>query len=244
MLLIFGGLAQNEVMYQGMSISEDCGRFAPLLNAKLYPKDKLNSIFLINNCGVQLMNELWMYNIKDDEWYYTKPHIEAVDKQKVQAIPQARAYHTATYVEKIDYNLQEAKRIMRKYMYIYGGFSIYCQNACNDFWMFEIAYASQRFYPFRNQFADWNRGNRWTQIYSASSSTPGKRLKHSTVVNDDFTEILLFGGIEIVTEENKIKYKLRNDLWGYNINNNKWASKIAVGIKKQLRTVSKNNTLF
>lgn len=236
-LIIFGGIAMNEVLYEDISIADDCELFSPLLSQPLFPKNKLNQIFLINSCGIQLLNEIWFYEIATDTWYYTKPHIDDVDEQDTQAIPQARAFHTAVYIEQLDYNLQEDKRIKRKYMYVYGGYSIYCQNACEDFWKFEIAYGPQRYYPMTNSYSDWNRGNRWTQIYSASTSTPGKRLKHSMVVLDDYSEIILFGGIEVKTSESTT-YTIKNDLWGYDISGNKWSYKISMGVKKQTRSVS------
>lgn len=205
----------------------------------LFPRDKLSSLFLINNCGVQLLNEIWMYEIKNDVWYFVKPHIESLEKQKSQAIPQARMYHSALYIQREDFNLRQEKRILRKFMYVYGGFSIYCQNACGDFWQFEIAYAPQRYYP-NNNAQDWNRGNRWTQIYPSSNVSPGKRFRHCAVAVEDYKTIFLFGGIEIVQTETGTKYEFKNDLFSYDVFSNRWTRKFALGIKKQFRSVRIN----
>lgn len=235
-ILYFGGASQIEVETLNKKISDDCNSFESLKSIPLEPKEKLNSLFLISNCGIQILNDIWLYIITEDKWFYLKPHIEELGKQKTQQIPQSRMYHTSVYLEKEDYNLMVNKRIIRKYMYVYGGFSVYCQNACDDFWYFEIAYGPQRYYPYKNT-DDWNRGNRWTQIYSSSSNTPGKRLKHSMVIDENMSFIYLFGGIKITQDKQKISYELTNDLWSYDVTNNKWSLRNSLGISNLTRSV-------
>ena len=240
LLLVFGGSNQIYVEEQEVNISDNCTAFDYLKKEPLEPIQKLNSLFLLNNCGILLLNDIWIYQVAKDEWFYLKPHIIELGKQKSQQIPQARMYHSAIYVERIDFNLMIEKRIVRKYMYIYGGFSLYCQNACDDFWNFEIAYAPQRYYPMNNgdnNSDNWKRGNKWTQIYSASSSNPGKRLKHSMVTDNEMNFAYLFGGVYVSETNNGVSYQLGNDLWSYEILSNKWTSMISLGITKLTRSI-------
>jgi hypothetical protein len=50
-------------------------------------------------------------------------------------IPSARQMHVAVYVESVQSGL------LRKYMYIYGGYST-AEGVFSDFWMYEIPYAA------------------------------------------------------------------------------------------------------
>lgn len=241
LLLVFGGMLQLDIVDNYQSIIADCTAYSRLNKDELEPKEKLNSLFLINNCGVQVLNDIWFYQVQNDVWYYVKPHVDAVGKAKSQQIPQARVYHSAVYLERPDFNLEVNKRIIRKYMYVYGGYSVYCQNACDDFWYFEIAYGPQRYYPTKSENEDWNRGNRWTQIYSTSTLTPGKRLKHSMVIDNTSASnsiIYLFGGIFISTDSKTLIYDLRNDLWTYDMSSNKWSNKVSLAITQITRSVS------
>lgn len=50
--------------------------------------------------------------------------------------------------------------MVRKYMYIYGGFSRDCTTACFDTWRFEIPYGPYAFYP-RSLSLKFKYGNYW-----------------------------------------------------------------------------------
>lgn len=237
LLIFFGGTTQINIEFEDFSDTNDCSKFDLLKEENLYPKEKLNSLFMINNCGLQIMNDIWIYQIAKDEWYYLKPHIDPIGKQKTQQIPQARMYHSAIYIEKMDFSMPVELRIIRKYMLIYGGYSIYCQNACDDFWQFEIAYAPQRYYPNLSKNDNWNRGNRWSQIYSASYSTPGKRLKHSMIIDKEMKFAYLFGGVKISEKSDGNTYELMNDLWSYEISSNKWLLMVSLGLSNLTKRI-------
>ena len=38
--------------------------------------ENINLLYLINNCGYEMTNELWEYNIQKDSWKYLKPYID------------------------------------------------------------------------------------------------------------------------------------------------------------------------
>lgn len=237
-MLIFGGLTQNEVLIDNKNIADSCD-FNP--NYLIQSKNAMNTLFLMNNCGYEIMNELWIYNIQKNEWKYIKPFID--EKLNIQQKPTARYGHTAVYVEQIDSTYKD-DIIVRKYMYIYGGFSLYCLNACEDMWRYEISYAPQRYYPNpslymsndtnSSQPSNWNRGNFWQQIYSSSTTSPGGRLFHSMVVDSEYKYMYLFGGItvDVVGKES-----LNNDLWRYDLLLNIWERIIVQGITNIYRPV-------
>jgi len=191
--------------------------------------DLSSTQYLINNCGYEILNELWKYNIVTKIWTYIKPYINIYDLVKLQK-PQPRYGHSSVYLEIEDQTV--SPYILRKYMYVYGGFSIYCEKICDDMWVYEVAYAPQRYYP--EQSNQWDRGNIWKNIIPNTSVGPGKRMFHSIVVDSNFTSIYLFGGISV---DSNNQYILNNDLWKYDIKSNEWRRIYTQGIYQVLRPV-------
>ena len=105
---------------------------------------QINLLYLVNNCGYERSNELWTYNINRNQWNYVKPYIVSVER--TQQKPCTHFGHTAVISEKIE-TLAYNKAFTRKYMVVYGGYSLYCQHVCSDMWIYEISYGPQRFYP-------------------------------------------------------------------------------------------------
>jgi hypothetical protein len=190
----------------------------------------LNIKELVSSCGLEILNEIWAYNIKSDTWTYIKPYVDT--QNSIPQKPQPRYGHSAVYVELLDTTIP-SKPILRKYMYIYGGFSIYCDNACDDMWAYEIAYAPQRYYPQENK-EKWNRGNRWSQIYVSTVNSPGKRVHHSMVVDERSQYIYLYGGVVFDKDG---KQTLATDLWRYEIGTNTWQMLATLGIASVTRNV-------
>jgi hypothetical protein len=192
-------------------------------------------MFLANNCGLEVMNEMWQYNIKTDSWQYLKPFVDPGTPERQQK-PYARYGHASVYVEIEEKGFNTT--ILRKYMYVYGGFSIYCQNACDDMWRYEIAYAPQQYYKTPS---GWNRGNAWTKLETSSTYPPDNRIFHHMVVDSDYKYIYLFGGLNYhkYNEDGKDAYKYfaMNDLWRYSIESNIWESINAKGIDYISRNV-------
>jgi hypothetical protein len=239
-MLVFGGLAQNEVTFNETNIADQCDFKKDYLLPSNFV-DAMNTLFLINNCGYEIMNEIWAYNINKDEWRYIKPYVDS-SLLTIQQKPTSRYGHASVYVELIDDTYKD-NIILRKYMYIYGGFSLYCNNACDDMWRYEIAYAPQRYYPDPNVFLGnlkdvqsiyWNRGNIWNEVYSGNSLTPGKRMFHSMVVDSNYRYMYLFGGITVDLDGKQI---LNNDLWRFDLEFNVWDKMGVQGIKKVIRPV-------
>jgi hypothetical protein len=46
--------------------------------------------------------------------------------------------HTAVYAERYEVDELTNQNVLRKYMYIYGGFAYECIDACSDLWRYEI----------------------------------------------------------------------------------------------------------
>jgi len=193
-------------------------------------KNLTDTLYLINNCGYEILNEIWSYNIIKHKWTYIKPFVNSI-KSKVIQKPVPRYGHSSVYLEKIDTSVSPA--ILRKYMFIYGGFSQYCENLCDDIWSYEIAYAPQRYFPLSNDLSEWNRGNVWNLI-TPDSATPGKRIHHSMVVDSKYEYIYLFGGMSL---DSNNEYILNNDLWRYDIKFNNWEKIITQGILHVMRQV-------
>ena len=191
--------------------------------------NKVYIVYLLSNCGIELLNEIWAYDINKDLWYFIKPFLDL--NLKIQQKPSPRYGHSAVYIEKLDNNVLNKAVILRKYMFIYGGFSIYCENACNDFWMYEIAYAPIRYYP---NTPNASKGNIWTQIFPSTKVSPGKRIFHSMIVDSKFKYIYLYGGLSL---DNDNKYIINNDLWRYDISLNMWQKIYTMGISQITRTV-------
>ena len=120
---------------------------------------------------------------------------------------------------------------LRKYMFVYGGFSIYCENACEDLWTYEIPYAPYRYYPSNETL---HRGNVWKEIYPTDEVNPGKRIHHSMVADKNFKYIYLYGGLTIDKEG---KYKVSEDLYRYDIFLNLWSKMHSMGVSEITRTV-------
>ena len=138
------------------------------------------------------------------------------------------------YVEILDPKTPPNLNILRKYMYIHGGYSIYCQDACNDTWRYEISYGPQWMYPKSKSSNTWNRGNQWELVNDGSGVSPGNRFKHTMVVDQNNTYIYLFGGITITNGV----INFSNDLWRLNIITGLWEKKSPLGIQTVTRTVT------
>jgi hypothetical protein len=79
------------------------------------------------------------------------------------------------------------EEFVRKYLYIFGGFSYKCQTACWDLWRYEIPYFPYIMAPEGRWI---NSGNHWVQLQDDATYGPGKRWKTSMVAyqrkKDDF----------------------------------------------------------
>jgi hypothetical protein len=215
-MLVFGGVTQNQVVIYDQNIARNCSvDISDEFKNKRSEKELLDIISLMNNCGLEILNELWNYNIGKDSWTYIKPYVDI--RNNLEQKPKPRLGHVSVYVELLDTTIPN-KPFLRKYMYMYGGFSIYCEYACYDMWKYEISYAPQRFYPTDNK-SEWKRGNVWSQIYVSSTKSPGPRVYHSMVTDEKYEYIYLFGGVsyDIYNQQT-----MNNDLWRYEVKTNTW----------------------
>ena len=245
-MLIFGGLVLNNINLtiddNNYNVNTDCERvlnYINNLNLTDYSSDTyLNVLYLINNCGYEMTNELWIYNINLNKWNYLKPYVNM--ESNVQQKPYPRFGHSMVYVEQIEPSVF-GKNIKRKYIYIYGGYSLYCEHSCDDMWIYEIPFAPQRYYPDESYFTEgqtnnlWNRGNLWTQInIESTENSPGKRVHSYMVVDSNFEYIYLFGGMSL--DENE-KNTLLNDLWRFSISSKIWEQLNTLGILNVYRNI-------
>ncbi len=150
---------------------------------------------------------------------------------KLQPKPAPRYGHAAVYIEKQENIRKTGNVILRKFMFIYGGFSIYCENACEDLWMYEITFAPIRYYPYNS--VDYTIANIWTQLHPSTNKSPGKRIFHSMVVDNSMKYIYLYGGMCI---DSNNKYFINDDLWRYNIFMNVWEKVYMMGVSEIKRT--------
>ena len=209
-MLVFGGLTLNKVKFELNNIEKNvvlnCEEIIPgleqMTSEALTNEENINLLYLINNCGYEITNDLWEYNIQNDSWNYLKPHIEANSTNNsslMQQKPYPRYGHSAVYIEIAN----KHTNFLRKYLFIYGGFSIYCKHSCEDMWLYEISYGPQRFYPNITE-GKWERGNKWKKIIPINNISPGKRFLHSMTVDNKFKYIYLFGGYSVDENQKNI----------------------------------------
>ena len=247
MMLVFGGLVLNKIKFELNETEKDvvnnCNEIFESLeamNLNFSNEENLNLLYLINNCGYDLTNEIWEYNIEKDSWKFIKPYIEST--KSTQQKPYPRIGHSAVYYE-VSENSVSGINFIRKYMFIYGGYSIYCQHSCEDMWSYEISYGPQRFYPDSKYFISsseqnniWEKGNKWNRIYPVSYTAPGKRALHSMTIDSEYKYIYLFGGYS-VDEESNVNI-LKDDLWRYHIQKNTWERLNTAGIYSITRIIT------
>ena len=245
-MLVFGGLTNINVSINindsSKDISRDCEEiienYKNIDKSNMTSDQQINLLYLVNNCGYEMSNELWAYNINRNKWDYVKPFIDSVSG--TQQRPYPRFGHTAVIFEKIETSAYN-KAFTRKYMVIYGGYSLYCQHACSDMWIYEISYGPQRFYP-NSYYTDnpgtiiWERGNQWSRIYPSSDISPGPRVHHSMTIDSNFQYIYLFGGMTV--DSTTKKNVLSNDLWRYSISSNLWEQLNPVGVYQITRSIT------
>ena len=247
-MLVFGGLVLNKVKFEINGVEQDvmegCNNIIEGVNSMglndLSTEENFNLLYLINNCGYEMSNDIWEYNINKDSWTFVKPYIESTTT--TQQKPYPRYGHSAVYVE-ISNTGVNGEPFIRKYMYIYGGYSLYCQHSCEDMWSYEIAYGPQRFYPDSSYYAKtsesniiWEKGNKWNRIYPVSYNSPGKRALHAMTVDSNYTYIYLYGGYSV--DETTLSNVLMDDLWRYNIKQNTWDQLNPAGIYSITRSIT------
>jgi hypothetical protein len=114
-------------------------------------------------CGEELQNDIWKYSLKRKKWYKIKIDYNREIYQTYKA-PYTRVWHAGIYAELKDpetvMNNNTAEPLIRKYLYIYGGFSTECTSACFDTWRYEISYAPLAYYP-RSATTYIKPGNYW-----------------------------------------------------------------------------------
>ena len=78
--------------------------------------------------------------------------------------PAARMNHAGVFAALSDsetiINNNTNLPIVRKYLYIFGGFSRECTTACYDTWRYEISYGPYAYYP-RSTSNVYKTGNYW-----------------------------------------------------------------------------------
>lgn len=225
-LLVFGGSVLRNVTVNGVSLFNFCNPDTVTQAEALY------GLALSQSCGVELHNEIWRYDITDNTWTYVEPTYPPTLAN--YSFPFPRHSHAAVLVEVIRYDPSVATQVLQKFMYVYGGFALECRDACDDMWKFEIPWAAQEYYP-RPIGGFWNRGGYWEQIINEYS--PGRRMRHSMVVSNDFSKIFLFGGLG----ENN----LYGDIWRFEVSSNVWEKLIPYGISSVVRKVTTwNGTIY
>ena len=245
-MLVFGGLTNTNVTINingsNKDIVKECediiDNYKNIDKSSMTSDQQISLLYLVNNCGYEMTNELWSYNINRNKWDYVKPYIDSVEG--TQQKPYPRYGHTAVIFEKIETSVYN-RAFTRKYMLIYGGYSLYCQHSCSDMWIYEISYGPQRYYP-NSYYSEnpgtvtWETGNQWRRIYPSSDISPGPRVHHSMAIDSSNNYIYLFGGMTV--DITTLKNVLINDLWRYSITGNVWEQLNPVGIYQITRPIT------
>ena len=187
-MLVFGGMTvRNKTDADGNLLFDTCETDGETMESRTPG---------LRTCGQEFLNELWRYHIKRDVWTPIKPDYNRLEYSSFIQ-PVARYEHSAAYVEVTSQDSSTNNQILiRKFMYIYGGFSFECTTACYDLWRYEIPYGPQRFYPQPYSSSQWwNRGNHWTLMKKELVNTPGPRWRHKMVTDYNMENLFLFGGI-------------------------------------------------
>ena len=228
-MLIFGGISLINITINDGNKDEILNEIYSNCTLHEYFNDKLTSPemkligeYIANNCGNEVLNELWEYNINKHTWNYIQPIIDITLPQQQQQKPNPRYAHSSIYIEIIEDNF------LHKYMYIYGGMSLSNTEPFADMWRYEIAY-----FPKKYQHNSTNKGNIWTLLTPPDGVHPGPREHHSmtAIVQDSvYKYIYLFGGIRSESE-------ILNDLWLYDLSKATWKEIIPRGILNAYRSI-------
>jgi hypothetical protein len=124
-MIIFGGITARDIRFTDSSgvshdIYNNCEQFSDLTGEEL-PKD-------MATCGEELLNDVWIYNVLNGTWTFMKPGTNK-DYYMWPWQPSARYGHTGSYVEIVDTSVVRNSvviPVLRKYLYIYGGFAFNC----------------------------------------------------------------------------------------------------------------------
>lgn len=226
-------------------------------------------------CSEEILQDLWRYYRVRGEysgspsfaaWSYIKIG-ESGDSANLEA-PPARYNHATAYVYKENENEQMPayevdgatadEIMMRKFMYIYGGFSYDCHTACQDIWLYEIPYMAKNVPPVIA--GKQNTGNYWQNL-TKSDGGPGRRYKVSMVAyqrkqglesDRDIDLIYMFGGIKIINPTDEIQlseaekgyvldiptytsFLYMNDMWAFDVYQNQWEQVAVYGISEITR---------
>ena len=258
-MLIFGGVTARDITFKDddgneYDIYNFCERYEELTGN---PRNTTYS-----TCGEELLNDVWIYEVLEGTWTHLKPDVNR-DFERYPVYPSARYGHTGTYVELNDTrNYFEGTNIpvLRKYLYVYGGFSFMCQTACFDLWRFEIPFAPMSYYPMNN-ITEWrNAGNHWKLVNEDENYSPGPRFKHSMITHQSVPKgnstrseayIYIFGGIKVKSQDPDViidpnaerdlyasSFEYMGDLWRYNLITDQWENMEVYGIATVWRTLS------
>jgi hypothetical protein len=155
-MLIYGGITARRRFINGTIIKmfDDCEYYDTKFGVTAERRPEI-----YKNCGEELLGDLWRYFIKRKVWTYIKIDYNQNVYASLKA-PTARYGHAGVYIElsRSDEVLAKGELMVRKYLYIYGGFSYLCTTACYDVWRYEIPYVPLSMPPV----ARWtNAGNHW-----------------------------------------------------------------------------------
>lgn len=196
---------------------------------------------------------MWRYYRKRNVWTYIKIDFHKKKYASLKA-PTGRYGHAYSYAytENAEELFYTREIYVRKFLYIYGGFSYDCHTACADIWRYEIPYTPINVPPP----IDWNNyGNHWAELQEDLTYGPGKRWKTSMVtyqrkkgpLNDiDANYIYLFGGIQVINAQdieqlsdeerlNTTSYIFMNDMWRFELYQNQWEEVEVFGISEITR---------
>ena len=159
-MLIFGGMT-----FRGRNINSTKVRLFDMCEYfdEKYQLEPESRPEIFKTCAEEILQDVWRYYRVRNFWSYIKIDYHKINYASLQA-PSGRYGHAYAYIytENSEERFYTGEVYVRKFMYIYGGFSYDCHTACSDIWRYEIPYVPLSVPP---PLAGWtNTGNHWTNL--------------------------------------------------------------------------------
>ena len=80
-----------------MDVNIDCEEiienYKNIDKSNMTSDQQINLLYLVNNCGYEMSNELWAYNINRNQWNYVKTYIGSVEGTQQKTLSSFWSYY-------------------------------------------------------------------------------------------------------------------------------------------------------
>lgn len=163
-------------------------------------------------------NDLWKYDVATTRWIWMNGPQSVTDQNGefgVQGIPSANNYPSARTFGPNCWTDKNGD------LWLYGGYGydfVGAQGGLADLWKYNIASNMWTWISGPNTVGQVPVHG--TQGVEAATNTPGGRVECKSGWVDDMNHLWMFGGQDGATATTGVN--VRNDMWRYNISNNRW----------------------